>query len=118
MRRGFEAVLTQIDGLAGAPLPDALRTVGTTLVMKVGGASGPLYGTLFMTLGKELPAARPGTSVRAFGAAITAVKKVGDPKWVEDDARRAAPAHDELAGWRQALRSVRARGSDRRKPVR
>ena len=27
-----------------------------TLVMKVGGASGPLYGTLFMALGKELPA--------------------------------------------------------------
>ena len=24
--------------------------------MKVGGASGPLYGTLFMALGKELPA--------------------------------------------------------------
>ena len=27
-----------------------------TLVMKVGGASGPLFGTLFMALGKELPA--------------------------------------------------------------
>ena len=27
-----------------------------TLVMKVGGASGPLYGTLFMALGKALPA--------------------------------------------------------------
>ena len=26
-----------------------------TLVMKVGGASGPLYGTLFMALGKTLP---------------------------------------------------------------
>ena len=36
-------------------LPDALKAIGTTLVMKVGGASGPLYGTLFMALGKELP---------------------------------------------------------------
>ena len=27
------------------------------LVMKVGGASGPLYGTLVMELGKQLPAA-------------------------------------------------------------
>ena len=41
--------------LAAKPLPEALKAVGMTLVMKVGGASGPLYGTLFMTLGKELP---------------------------------------------------------------
>ena len=48
------------------------------LVMKVGGASGPLYGTLFMALGKELPAEpdarRPG---RRFGAAVEAVKARG-----------------------------------------
>jgi dihydroxyacetone kinase-like protein len=55
MRRGFEAVLADLDGLAAKPLPDALKSVGTTLVMKVGGASGPLFGTLFMTLAKELP---------------------------------------------------------------
>ena len=55
MKRGFEAVLTDIDGLAAKPLPDALRDIGMALLMKIGGASGPLYGTLFMTLGKELP---------------------------------------------------------------
>ena len=33
-------------------LPRSAEGVGTTLVMKVGGASGPLYGTLFMALGK------------------------------------------------------------------
>ena len=56
MKRGFEAVLTDIDGLATRPLPDALHAIGMALLMKIGGASGPLYGTLFMTLGKELPA--------------------------------------------------------------
>jgi len=51
---------------------------GMALVMKVGGASGPLYGTLFMTLGKELPA-EPGVAdlLRAYDAAIAAVKARG-----------------------------------------
>jgi len=99
MRRGFEAVLAQIDGLAGAPLPDALRTVGTTMVMKVGGASGPLYGTLFLTLGKELPAAPTRDDiVRAFGAAIAAVKKIGRSEVGQKTMLDVlAPAHDELA---------------------
>ena len=99
MKRGFEAVLAQIDGLAATPLPDALRTVGTTLVMKVGGASGPLYGTLFMTLGKELPAAPTRDDfVRAFGAAIAAVKKIGRSEVGQKTMLDVlAPAHDELA---------------------
>ena len=41
--------------IAAKPLPDALKALGTKLVMTVGGASGPLFGTLFMTLGKEPP---------------------------------------------------------------
>ena len=56
MKRGFEAVLADLDALAAKPLPEALKAIGMALVMKVGGASGPLYGTLFMALGKELPA--------------------------------------------------------------
>lgn len=56
MKRGFQAVLEDLDTIAAKPLGDALKAAGMKLVMKVGGASGPLYGTLFMTLGKELPA--------------------------------------------------------------
>ncbi|SFH96218.1 dihydroxyacetone kinase DhaL subunit [Bosea sp. OK403] len=78
MKRGFEAVLAEADAIAAKPLPDALKTIGTTLVMKVGGASGPLYGTLFMALGKELP---PEPTIadlaRALAAAIEAVKTRG-----------------------------------------
>jgi dihydroxyacetone kinase-like protein len=78
MKRGFEAVLAEADAIAAKPLPDALKTIGTTLVMKVGGASGPLYGTLFMSLGKELPAEPAIADVaRALGAAIEAVKARG-----------------------------------------
>ena len=78
MKRGCEAVLADIETLAAKPLPEALKAIGMTLVMKVGGASGPMYGTLFMTLGKELngepSAAEAG---RALGAAVDAMKQRG-----------------------------------------
>ena len=53
MKRGFNAVVGELDQIAAKPLPDALKAAGMKLV--VGGASGPLAGTFFMTLGKELP---------------------------------------------------------------
>jgi dihydroxyacetone kinase-like protein len=78
MKRGFEAVLADLDGLASKPLPDLFKAIGTHLVMKVGGASGPLYGTLFLTLGKELPPEPTlDDATRAFGAAVAAVKARG-----------------------------------------
>ena len=78
MKRGFEAVLADSASIFARPLPEALKAVGMALVMKVGGASGPLYGTLFMTLGKELPA-EPGLDDlgRALGAAVDAIKARG-----------------------------------------
>ncbi|MGE0212429.1 MAG: dihydroxyacetone kinase subunit DhaL [Parvibaculaceae bacterium] len=78
MKRGFEAVLAEIDELAGKPLPEALQKGGMLLVMKVGGASGPLYGTLFMALGKSLPPDPDRTqAAKALGEAIAAVKARG-----------------------------------------
>jgi phosphoenolpyruvate---glycerone phosphotransferase subunit DhaL len=78
MKRGLEAVLADIDGLAAKPLPDALKAIGLTLVMKIGGASGPLYGTFLMTLGRELPDSPDRAALaRAFGAAVQAVKARG-----------------------------------------
>jgi dihydroxyacetone kinase-like protein len=78
MKRGFEAVLADADSLSNKPLPDALKGIGTQLVMKVGGASGPLYGTLFLTLGKELPAdPDPAAVAKAFDTAFAAVKARG-----------------------------------------
>ena len=78
MKRGFEAVMADRDNLAARPLPDLLKTLGTHLVMTIGGASGPLYGTLFMALGKEMPAEPSlADAARAFGAAVNAVKARG-----------------------------------------
>ena len=78
MRRGFQAVLADLDGVGGKPLPEALRLIGTKLVMTIGGASGPLYGTLFLALGKELPTdPAPADMARAFSAAVAAVMARG-----------------------------------------
>ncbi len=54
MKRGCDAAAEKLDALSAEPLPRALQTFGMTLVSKIGGASGPLYGTLFMTAGKAL----------------------------------------------------------------
>jgi phosphoenolpyruvate---glycerone phosphotransferase subunit DhaL len=78
MKRGFEAVLATLRALADKSLPEMLRTIGTTLVMKVGGASGPLVGTFFIELGKAVPE-QPTRSdlVGATGKAIESVKARG-----------------------------------------
>jgi dihydroxyacetone kinase-like protein len=78
MKRGFEAVLATLPGLADKSPPEMLKAVGMTLVMKVGGASGPLIGTFFMELGKALPE-RPARAdlVAATDQAINAVKARG-----------------------------------------
>ena len=51
MDRGFQAVLTKLPGVADKDIGSILKTVGMTLVSTVGGAGGPLYGTLFMQMG-------------------------------------------------------------------
>jgi dihydroxyacetone kinase-like protein len=78
MKRGFEAALADKNSILAKPMPEALKAVGMVLVMKVGGASGPLYGTLFMSLGKELPAEPTLADLaRALAAAVEAMKARG-----------------------------------------
>jgi dihydroxyacetone kinase-like protein len=78
MRRGLEAVLADLPQLEGKPAGDILKAAGMKLVMKVGGASGPLYGTLAMELGKRLPPAPAQADLAtALAAAIEAVKARG-----------------------------------------
>ena len=51
MDRGMTAVLAKLDGLEGDDIGGMFKTVGMTLVSTVGGAAGPLYGTLFLQMG-------------------------------------------------------------------
>lgn len=52
MKRGLNGVLRQTDKLADISISKALQKIGTSLVMSIGGASGPLYGSLFIAMGK------------------------------------------------------------------
>jgi phosphoenolpyruvate---glycerone phosphotransferase subunit DhaL len=51
MDRGFKAVMDKLPTVANMDIGSILKTVGTTLVSTVGGASGPLYGTAFLRAG-------------------------------------------------------------------
>jgi phosphoenolpyruvate---glycerone phosphotransferase subunit DhaL len=75
LQRGFQAIAAQREALAGLELGDALQKAGMVLVTTVGGASGPLYGSLLMGIGKALKAGRSPTE--AFAEGVESVKRRG-----------------------------------------
>lgn len=78
MARGFKAVRDKFPTMAAMDMAAQLKTVGTTLVSTVGGASGPLYGTAFLRAGiaitgkQELAAADVVAMLEAFLGGIVA----------------------------------------------
>ncbi len=54
MARGFNAVASELDKQQPKTLTDSLKLVAMTLIKNVGGASGPLYGTLFLKMSLSL----------------------------------------------------------------
>ena len=78
--RGFSTVIGKLPSLADEDVGTILKTVGSTLVSTVGGASGPLYGTAFLRAGKvaanrfELS---PAEVVAALEAALEGVQARG-----------------------------------------
>jgi dihydroxyacetone kinase-like protein len=55
MDRGMRKALEKLDGQEQADAGMVLKTVAMALVSSVGGAAGPLYGTLFLQMGTALP---------------------------------------------------------------
>jgi phosphoenolpyruvate---glycerone phosphotransferase subunit DhaL len=85
LARGFAAVLAALGapspGAKGPATPGAILTLtGNTLISKVGGASGPLYGMAFRRAGKSLGDAAdvdlPALSA-ALDAALAGVQQLG-----------------------------------------
>jgi len=76
MARGMAAVIDKLDGEQPARVNDLFKTVAMSLVMSVGGASGPLYGTFFLRFGgavgsvTELDTAALATGLHAGRAGI------------------------------------------------
>jgi phosphoenolpyruvate---glycerone phosphotransferase subunit DhaL len=81
LNRGFTAVVAALDTADPQTVGDVFVKTGTTLVSKVGGASGPLYGTAFRAIGKALPAESSTVDAAGLGAALraglAAVQKLG-----------------------------------------
>ena len=72
MDRGFQSVLAKLDTVAtGGDIGALFKTVGMTLVSTVGGAGGPLYGTLFLQLGAAT-AGKAQLTVEDWSAALDA----------------------------------------------
>lgn len=135
LRRGFTAVLAALDdagsdGSAGFDSAGALlRTVGSTLLAKVGGASGPLYGQAFRVAGAELPPdAGPAACADALAAGLAAVRALGgaepgDKTMVDalapavDALRTAAAAGAALAGATAAAADAAEQGARATTPL-
>ncbi|MCF3640834.1 dihydroxyacetone kinase subunit L [Rhizobium sp. TRM95111] len=77
MRRGCEAVYADRDRFSQMPLAQAIEEIGLTLVLTIGGASGPLYGTLLMEIGRRLAAGGEADFSAALTGAVEAVARRG-----------------------------------------
>lgn len=78
MRRGALAIQAQLQELGDGSLNDVLRAIGKTCMSTIGGSSGPVFGTLLVTLAKELPPdPGPADLAIAIDAGIKALTRLG-----------------------------------------
>jgi phosphoenolpyruvate---glycerone phosphotransferase subunit DhaL len=78
MRRGALAIQAKMDVMSSQTLNEALKTMGMTCMSTIGGSSGPVFGTLMVTLAKELPSAiTPAEMARAVDAGVKALTRLG-----------------------------------------
>ncbi|PRH80143.1 dihydroxyacetone kinase subunit L [Streptomyces solincola] len=84
LRRGFAAVAAELAKDDAPDSPGAVLTLaGRQLISTVGGASGPLYGTLLRRTGKALgdaPEVDAAALAEALGAGVAAVGQLGGAK--------------------------------------
>lgn len=79
LQRGLTALMQQRDALATLAWPEAWQKMGMTLMSSIGGASGSLFGTLFMAMAKaarEQPLDQNGFAA-IFASGVNAVKQRG-----------------------------------------
>ena len=105
MNRGFRAVLQRLDGLEAADFGSVFKAVGMALIGKVGGASGPLYGSFYLAVGKGLGEAEEVEEVE--DGALAAALRAGSEGVV---ARGKAQLEDKtmLDAWHPALEALDA----------
>jgi phosphoenolpyruvate---glycerone phosphotransferase subunit DhaL len=80
MDRGMRKAVEKLDAQEGDDIGALLKTVGMALVSTVGGAAGPLYGTLFLQLGTKAAGKEEldlAGWTEALDAAVTGVRARG-----------------------------------------
>ncbi len=109
MDRGFTAVMAQLPSVEDQDIGTILKKVGMVLVSTVGGAGGPLYGTLFMRMGMAVGNKEELTSedvLKMFEAALEGVKQRGKAEVGEKT------MVDALTPAVEAMRQALAEGAD------
>ena len=78
MKRGALAIQAKLPEWSGKTLNESLKAMGLTCMSTIGGSSGPVFGTLLVTLSNELPP-QPGPHdlAKAVGAGIAALTRLG-----------------------------------------
>ncbi|MDX4997644.1 dihydroxyacetone kinase subunit DhaL [Streptococcus agalactiae] len=75
MARGMTAVIENLDNNEFSSAADVFKTVSMQLLSKVGGSSGPLYGSAFMGITKAEQS--ESTISEALGAGLEMIQKRG-----------------------------------------
>jgi len=80
LQRGLDALVQQADEIAQLEWPAAIQKVGMTLLSTMGGASGSLFGTLFISMSKAMADKNEFNQqvwADVFSQGVEAVKKRG-----------------------------------------
>lgn len=110
LARGFQEVENKLPSMEDKDIGTILKTAGMALVSKVGGASGPLYGSAFMKMGMALNGKMDmdmNDFLGAVEAAVEAVKQRGKAT-VEE-----ATMLDAMVPALDAMKQAAADGMDR-----
>lgn len=81
MDKGFQLTAERLED--GMSMSDALKTLGRTLLMEIGGSMGPLYGQFFKAMAKASKDTEEITASVFLGmleAAYGAIRELGDAK--------------------------------------
>lgn len=76
MSRGMEAVSESLQGKAPETIQDVFKLTAMALISKVGGASGPLYGTAMMEMAKA--SATTSEALPILEAGLAGIEKRGN----------------------------------------
>jgi phosphoenolpyruvate---glycerone phosphotransferase subunit DhaL len=109
LERGMRKAVDKIGGVPEGDVGAQLKTVGMALISSVGGAGGPLYGTLFMQMGQST-AGKEELDAEAFADALEAGVKGVQARGKAEPGDKTMV--DALLPAAEALRAAAGEGAD------